>query len=235
MDERTARERERHHGTGPGAITPDGCAVEMYLRLAPRDEPDIVRRAAPAGSGLLELGCGVGRITHALVERGFTVTAVDESPEMLAHVRGARTVCSPIEELDLGERFDVVMMASFLVHAADPRERQALLSCCRRHVRDGGIVLIQREGEDWHQNVPREGPLGDDGLSRVVFSEPTDRPGVRNVHVEYVFPDAVWTQTFLSRPLGKEEFEQALRDAGLELDSYLTDDGVWVRAKPAAG
>ncbi|MBW5424432.1 SAM-dependent methyltransferase, partial [Streptomyces sp. BG9H] len=32
--------REGYEGTGPGAITPDGCAVEMYARLAVGDEPD---------------------------------------------------------------------------------------------------------------------------------------------------------------------------------------------------
>ncbi|WP_177246337.1 methyltransferase domain-containing protein [Actinacidiphila alni] len=43
---------------------------------------------------------------------------------------------------------------------------------------------------------------------------------------------ARWTQTFLSRPLTTEDFEQALRDADLALDAYLTPDRVWVRAVP---
>ncbi len=234
MSEPTARVREGHSGTGPGAITPDGCAVDLYLRIPPGQEPDVVQGAVPAGATVLELGCGVGRVTHALLERGFTVTAVDESPQMLAHVHGARTVCSPIESLELPERFDVVMLASFLVHAADPRQRQGLLDACRRHVKDDGCVLLQREGADWHDQVPREAPLAN-GLSRVVSSDPTPRPGVREVHVEYVFPDARWTQTFLSRPLDDEEFEGALAQAGLKVESRLTEDGVWVRALPSGG
>src|SRR5690242_6925927 len=75
--------RQGYEGTGPGAITPDGCAVEFYSRLPVKDEPDIISAAVPPGAHLLELGSGVGRVTHALVERGFTVTAVDESAEML--------------------------------------------------------------------------------------------------------------------------------------------------------
>src|SRR5688572_25560640 len=78
--------REGYEGTGPGAITPDGCAVELYSRLPVRDEPDIITAAVPAGAHILELGCGVGRMTHPLLERGFTVTAVDESAEMLDRV-----------------------------------------------------------------------------------------------------------------------------------------------------
>jgi SAM-dependent methyltransferase len=230
MSEPTSR-REDHTGTGPGPITPDGCAVEMYLRLPPGDEADVIAGAAPPAASILELGSGVGRVTHALVERGFAVTAVDESPQMLEHVRGARTVCSQIESLRLAERFDVVLLPSFLVHAADPERRAALLRTCRAHVKDGGTVLVQREGADWHERVPREAPLGA-GRVRVAASDPTAVPGVRKVHVEYLFPDATWTQTFTSRPLGRAEFESALAGEGLTVDGYLTDDGVWAKASP---
>ncbi|GGW18803.1 methyltransferase [Streptomyces capoamus] len=148
--------REGYEGTGPGAITPDGCAVELYARLPVADEPDIIAAAVPAGAHILELGSGVGRVTHPLLERGFTVTAVDESADMLARVRGARTIRSSIEDLDLGERFDVVILASFLVHAGDEEVRRGLLRTCVRHVAEGGCVLIQREGADHHTDVPRE-------------------------------------------------------------------------------
>lgn len=230
------RIREGHSGTGPGAITPDGCAVEFYARIPAGSEPDVVEAAVPAGSRILELGSGVGRITHELVRRGFTVTAVDESPAMLERVRGARTVCSAIEDLDLGERFDVVLLGSHLVHTADPAERQGLLAACRRHVAVDGQVLIQREAEDWRTaaDLPRERELPGGGLVRVARSVPVS-PGVNSVHVEYVFPDATWTQTFLSRPLSPEEFEDALAGAGLLVDACLTDDRTWVRARPVPG
>ncbi|MDW4907921.1 methyltransferase domain-containing protein [Streptomyces sp. ADMS] len=221
--------REGYEGTGPGAITPDGCAVELYSRLSIGDEPDIIAAAVPGGAHILELGSGVGRMTHPLLERGFTVTAVDESAEMLERVRGARTICSPIEDLDLGETFDVVMLASFLVHAGDTEVRQGLLRTCARHVAEGGHVLIQREGADYHVNVPRErvDPAG--FTIRLVSSEPVG-DGVNSVRAEYEFQDAIWTQTFLARPLTREQFEEALGEAGLRVERYLTEDGVWVRA-----
>ncbi|MER5910284.1 class I SAM-dependent methyltransferase [Streptomyces sp. NPDC001982] len=225
--------REGYEGTGPGAITPDGCAVELYSRLPVRDEPEVIAAAVPAGAHILELGSGVGRVTHPLLERGFRVTAVDESAEMLERVRGARTICSPIEDLDLGETFDVVMLASFLVHAGDVEVRRGLLRTCARHVADGGCVLIQREGEDYHTNLPRERVDPSGFTLRMVSAEPVG-DGVNSVRAEYVFPDAVWTQTFLARPLTKEEFEEALAEAGLEVDEYLTPDRVWVRALRAA-
>lgn len=221
--------REGYEGTGPGAITPDGCAVELYARLPVGDEPDIIAAAVPTGAHILELGCGVGRMTHPLLERGFTVTAVDESPQMLERVRGARTICGPVEGLDLGETFDVVMLASFLVHAGDVEVRRGMLRACARHVGEGGCVLIQREGADYHTNLPRERVDPSGFTVRMVSAEPVGE-GVNSVRAEYEFPDAVWTQTFLARPLTKEQFEEALGEAGLGVDKYLTEDGTWVRA-----
>ncbi|QLJ00965.1 class I SAM-dependent methyltransferase [Streptomyces sp. NEAU-sy36] len=226
--------REGYEGTGSGAITPDGCAVEVYSRLPAGPEPDIIAAAVPAGAHILELGSGVGRMTHPLLERGFTVTAVDESAEMLARIHGARTICRPIEELDLGdEKFDVVLLASFLVHAGDEAVRRGLLRTCARHVAEGGSVLIQREGENYHTDVPRE-RVDPGGFTVRIASVRPVGDGVNSVHVEYTFPDGTWTQTFLARPLTQEQFEAALAEAGLEVDEYLTADGTWVRAVPVA-
>jgi SAM-dependent methyltransferase len=107
------------NGTGPGTITPDGCAVELYALLEATGEPAIVHAAVPAGASILELGAGAGRVTRPLVALGHPVVAVDESAEMLARVRGAETVRARIQELDLGRRFDAVLLASFLVNTDD--------------------------------------------------------------------------------------------------------------------
>ncbi|MEV6978662.1 class I SAM-dependent methyltransferase [Kitasatospora sp. NPDC093806] len=227
--------REGYDGTGPGVITPDGCAVEMWARLPLNGEPEVIEAAVPPGASILELGCGVGRVTGPLLDRGFRVTAVDESAAMLERVEGARTVHSPIERLDLGgERFDVVLLASFLVHAGSLEVRRGLLDTCRRHVAADGCVLLQREGEDWQLTLPRERPLGADGLVRVVSATPVGE-GVNSVHVEYEWPDARWTQTFLSRPLSRPEFEGALAEAGLAVDAYLNEERTWARARPVTG
>ena len=216
-------------GTGPGEIAPDGCAVDLYARLPVGREPEIIAAAVPPPATLLELGCGAGRVTRPLAALGYEVTAVDESAAMLARVTGARTVRSRIEDLDLPGTFDVVLLASFLVHGRTAAE---LLRVCRRHVAPGGRVLIQREGPGWHEDVPRERPVAD-GVARVVAD--TDAgDGFRAVHVEYEFPDAFWTQTFLSRPLTTGQFEELLTGAGLSVDRYLTADGSWVLASPAA-
>ncbi|WP_406403684.1 methyltransferase domain-containing protein [Streptomyces uncialis] len=224
--------REGYDGSGPGAITPDGCSVEVYARLPLYGEPDIIAAAVPETARLLELGCGVGRMTGPLVERGFTVTAVDESAEMLERVRGARTVRSPIESLELGELFDAVTLTSFLVHAGDEGVRRGLLDTCRRHIGADGCVIIQREPLDQRARLPYE-RVDPAGFTVRMSSEPAG-DGVDLMRAEYVFPDTVWRQRFLSRALTREAFEAALAESGLRVDRYLTDDGTWVRAVPTA-
>ena len=94
---------------------PDGSPVELYALLPEGGEGELVARAVPTGGSILELGCGVGRLTRQLVVRGYDVTAVDESEAMLEHVRDAETVCGRIEGLDLGRRFDAALLASNLL------------------------------------------------------------------------------------------------------------------------
>ncbi|MFJ9325467.1 class I SAM-dependent methyltransferase [Streptomyces sp. NPDC101230] len=225
--------REGYAGTGPGAITPDGCAVELYRRLSVGEEPDVIASVAPAGASILELGCGAGRVTHPLVDRGFAVTAVDESAEMLERIVGARTVRSPIETLDLGaERFDIVLLGSFLVHAGEDRVRDGMLRVCRRQVEDDGIVLIQREGVAHRSGLPWERVDASGCRIRIVSAEPVG-DGVRSVRAEYDFGDARWTHTFRSRELSEERLAGHLAAAGLAVDRTLTDDGTWLLARPA--
>ncbi|MER0241655.1 class I SAM-dependent methyltransferase [Streptomyces sp. HSW2009] len=228
-----ATPREGSQGTGPGPITPDGCAVEMYARLPAGGEPAIVAAHAPAGASLLELGSGAGRLTRPLLAHGFQVVAVDESPEMLAYVKEARTVCAPIEGLDLGERFDVVLLASFLVNTADAALCGELLASCARHVASNGCVLIQRENDQWHDEsrVPREWERDGQRIKiAAVERRGTDRVAVR---MEYGFEGAEWSHSFVSRVVPDALFEAELAAAGLALDGYLTDDHSWVRAVPA--
>ena len=126
------------------AHTPDGSPVGLYLALGTQGEPELIHSVIPAGAEVLDLGCGVGRITHALIALGHPVVAVDESPEMLMHVRGATKVLSRIEDLDLGRRFPCVLLMSNLVNASKVATRRALLRTCRRHVAPDGVVLIER-------------------------------------------------------------------------------------------
>jgi SAM-dependent methyltransferase len=70
-------------------VTEDASPVEVYRRLPETGEADLVASVVDPGSSILELGSGAGRVTNELTARGYAVTAVDDSAEMLASVRDA--------------------------------------------------------------------------------------------------------------------------------------------------
>jgi SAM-dependent methyltransferase len=220
-------------GAGPGAITPDGCAVDFYAMLSPRGEPEIIHEAAghPAAS-ILELGAGTGRVTAPLAALGHPVLAVDESPEMLAHITTARTLCSRIEELALDERFDVVLLASHLINVPAELERHALLAACARHVSASGCVLIEQHAPEWFETAA-ESESEADGIVFRLRDVSRPAPDLLSATVEYQAGDRVWTQTFTARRLSTEQLSAGLAEAGLAFDRYLNDDHTWLRAVPA--
>ncbi|MBW8873277.1 MAG: methyltransferase domain-containing protein, partial [Leifsonia sp.] len=59
-------------------------AADVYDAARPSYPADAVSWLTEGIDGpVLDLGAGTGKLTAALVERGFDVTAVDPSPEML--------------------------------------------------------------------------------------------------------------------------------------------------------
>ena len=227
---RMGRVNQSSRGTGPGVITPDGCSVEFYARMTAMGEPAIVHDAVRPGASILELGSGTGRITGPLVALGHPVVAVDESPDMLGYVRDAETVCSRIEDLTLGRRFDAVLLASHLINA-DTATRAAFLAACRRHVADDGCVIIQQFAPEWFSAAAATETTRDGIILRMRdVSRPA--PNLVAATVEYVDGDRRWTQTFTATRLDETEMATVLADAGLRLDRYLTEDHSWLRVVP---
>jgi SAM-dependent methyltransferase len=207
--------------------------VELYSLLPPMGEPGIVHAAVPAGAGVLELGAGAGRVTRPLLELGHPVTAVDESAEMLARVRGAETVRARIQELRLGRRFEVVLLASHLVNTSDRELRRRFLAACREHVGDDGCVLVQRHEPGWFDQAA-EGERTSGGITVRLRDLRRPGAGLLAATVEYQAGERVWAQSFTAERLDDEQLAAALGEAGLAVDAYLTADGSWVRAVPAS-
>jgi SAM-dependent methyltransferase len=212
-------------------VAADGSPVEIYRRLPPTGEPELIHAAIPPGASILELGCGAGRVTHELIRLGHPVTAVDESAEMLAHVRGAEVVRAPIETLALGREFDCVLLASHFVNDPDRDRRRILLEVCARHARPEATVLVESypAGFDWDAAVGRTSVHGD---VAVTVTEARTRGPVVEAVVEYRVDGRSWRQPFAARMLDADELDASLREAGLERVRWLDDHRSWCVARP---
>jgi SAM-dependent methyltransferase len=205
--------------------------VLLYRRLSAGDEPQVVHAALPVGSDILELGAGAGRVTHPLIALGHRVVAVDESAEMLRWIRGAETVVAAIEGLDLGRRFDAVVLGSHFVNVPDDEERQALLATCERHVADDGVVLIEHHRADWAETAA-EGSREVDGVV-LSLTELRRHPPFVTATMVYQIDGRIFRQPFTARVLSADELAGELERAGLRFDQQLTP--TWIAATPMRG
>ena len=73
----------------------------MYLALPAVADLERISAVLPARAEVLDLGSGPGRIVNPLVSVGHTVTAVDDSPAMLAHVQRYPPSWVPADDAEL--------------------------------------------------------------------------------------------------------------------------------------
>lgn len=215
----------------PGGVAPDGSPVDVYRNLPTRGEPEIIDAAIAPGSTILELGCGTGRITRALVALGHRVVAVDNSAEMLAALDGLANV-EPIEadilELDLGRLFDVVLAGSNLVNSPAP-DGDRFIEVAAHHVSDRGAVLVEvyPPDLDWAASVGRRSEVGPVGIT--VRSAVIDGDRLDAV-VAYDLDGRSWEQPFSARLLDEPAVRRVVAAAGLAFDRWLDEPAGWFRA-----
>lgn len=220
----------RFTGSGPGEQTRDGCSVEFYRHLPVASEPEIIASQVPPPAELLELGCGVGRLTHAFVDLGYEVTAVDNSAAMLAHVRNAATVLSDIESLKLDKRFDVVVLASRILNAPSSAIRHALLQTVTRHLKPGAVFLAEIHAASVLEQSTGDSGEGPDYFARILSAEVTGMHAA--ITIEYTIGSDVWTQSYESEYLTELQVNEMLEDNGLQFDGWADDAQTWVCARP---
>jgi SAM-dependent methyltransferase len=205
-------------------VAPDGSPVEVYLAVSPHPDVDRIREMLPVGCSVLDLGAGVGRLANPLAKAGHRVVAVDDSPEMLAHIDGPTPVLADIWSLHLGEHFDAVLALSHLINCTPRTHRVQLLHVCRRHLRYRGVLIVQRYPPTW---VPTEG-VSASGAVAIRLHDVVQHSGWFTASVTYALDDRSWTQHFDAATVGDEELGELAAQTGFEIGSALDDAGAWV-------
>ena len=221
-------------GEGPGPITADGCPVELYAALPADGRAGLVHHQIPPGASVLDLGCGTGRIADSLAEYGHCVTGVDNSPDMLAHLRHAETIRADIASLRLDRRYDVVVLASNLINQPDPTARQQLLAVAAAHLTPSGQVLAEWEPPSWFDRwttgQTTHATIGDIDTDLTVRATHAD---LLSATITYTHGERRWAQHFTARRLDIDDLHQALTNAGLRLQALFGPGDTWIDAGAA--
>jgi len=121
----------------------DRVGATLSLGQDPRWRRFLVSRLPDGGGDVLDVATGTGLVAAELLRRGFRVTGVDQSPEMLAGARrrfGGRVelVEASAESLPFADAtFDHLTVTYLLRYVDDPG---ATLRELARVVRPGGVV-----------------------------------------------------------------------------------------------
>ena len=101
----------------------------------------------PAGraASVLDAGCGTGRVALELARRGFDVVGVDLDPAMLAQARAKAPDLAWVEgdlaRVDLGRRFDVIVLAGNVMIFLAPGTEPTVVANLARHLVPGGALV----------------------------------------------------------------------------------------------
>lgn len=107
--------------------------------------------AEAAPGGVLELGCGSGRVALDLARHGHRVTGIDYDPALVAELdRSARSEGVEVRARDadasgfsLGERFGLILAPMQLIQLLpDEQARAACLHAGAAHLAPGGILAL---------------------------------------------------------------------------------------------
>jgi SAM-dependent methyltransferase len=119
-----------------------------YLRWADYLEKQFSRHKTPIHS-IVELGCGTGTLAAILASRGYQVTAVDLSPDMLSVAAGkcgeldVQLVCQDMSRLALPIQADAVICClDSLNYVTRPAQVQRTFQRVFRALKPGGLFLF---------------------------------------------------------------------------------------------
>lgn len=130
-----------------------------YVRWADFFEKIMKKECKARPQLILDLGCGTGRMTLELARRGYDMTGVDASEEMLNVARDAAErehrqndillLCQDMTEFELYGTVDVaVSCLDCLNHLTEPRDLDRCLSLVHNYLIPDGLFLFDINGRD---------------------------------------------------------------------------------------
>src|SRR4030067_2512004 len=120
----------------------------------PNDIPFYQARIPTPAASILELGCGTGRVTLALVPHCSYIHGLDLSPAMLTICREklakadlpsgrVRVEEGDIANFDLARSFDLIIAPFRVLQNLDTDAQvDGLFECIRRHLAPGGSCIL---------------------------------------------------------------------------------------------
>ena len=128
-------------------------AVPYYEETVDVDMTEVIEpfmELLPENAEVLDLGCGSGRDTIVVEERGFYVTPMDGSEEMckLAEINTDQEVLQmTYDEMEFDDVFDGIWACAALVHLTDDEVREIMKKLIQALKADGILYFSVHKGD----------------------------------------------------------------------------------------
>ncbi|RKU17216.1 class I SAM-dependent methyltransferase [Candidatus Poribacteria bacterium] len=113
------------------------------------DGPFYLSLARQLGGKVLELGCGTGRYTIPLAERGVDITGLDIMPQMLTRAKSKaknlsiRWIEADVRTFHLNEQFDLIIeTGGTFQHLLMRADQEAMLQRVHEHLKQNGYFVV---------------------------------------------------------------------------------------------
>lgn len=197
------------------------------------------------GSPVLELGCGTGRVLMPLAQTGCEVVGVDNDPAMLAVLQEyldpallprVRFVQADFTQMELAERFPLIILPCNTLSTLAAKERAALMHRVAAHLQAGGLFVASLPNPALLKQLPAYGepeleevfPHPLDGKPVHVFSSWNRTVQGVTITWEYAHENPDGTTRLVRREVhhwraSLQSYLDELRSAGLESISLYGD------------
>ena len=169
------------------------------------------RRHSPA-LDVIDGTAGAGRICAALLGLGISLSGVGQA------VIDADASIADLAAMDLGDRFDLVVLGSHLINVPDDDRRSEFVRLAARHVGGGGSVLVEHHPIDWAETAEPTAPTPGADVGMV---EVRRHPPFVSAVSTFDFGARDIRQPFTARVLSDGELAEALAVSGLAVQRRL--------------
>ncbi len=201
---------------------------KQYEQEAARIDRIISERCRSGGNALLDVGCGTGRHIEALSDR-YACEGLDVDRTMLDLARernpGVTFHLGDMIGFNLANRFDaVICLFGSIGYAPNVQRLQQALQTFARHLRPGGVVIIEPwvRPEDWKDGQVNALFVDENDLkvARMSVARRDGNISILNFHYMIASRDGIRTFTEPHRLtlFNDEEYREAFRRARLFFD-----------------
>lgn len=115
------------------------------------------------GSSITELGCGTGKFTMQMAQRGYAMTGIDCSEDMLAVAMDRKLrhqdedttfLQMDMREFSLYENADaMISVCDSMNYLIEDGDMEKTFRCIGEHLRDGGVFIFDMKTEYFYREV----------------------------------------------------------------------------------